>query len=211
MWERKEYGYEWKKWEGCKIVQGVRHIFPLKGREYAELYQIHSSLVRVVDKPVKVVGDGLVTSVPGLPLVVKTADCYPVFLYDSDKRICGIYHAGWRGTLLEIGREAVRVMKEVFDCLPSSIWVLLGAGIGKESYTVGKEVYELFLKKFPEAVEERNGRYYVDLYLANRISLEKEGVKEIIPPRWDTFIHEEFYSKRRGDTERNIAWIELLT
>lgn len=210
MWELKRYGYEWREWRGCRIVQGTKDASPLEGRRYAELYQIHSAVVRVVSSPVKLVGDALITSVPNLPLVVRTADCYPVFLYEPNKRVCGIYHAGWRGTLLEIGKEVVKMMVDVFDCSPSSIFVVFGAGIGKESYRVGEDVYKLFLKKFPEALEERDGRYYLDLYLANRISLEKKGVSRISPPAWDTFIHKEFYSNRRGEKKKNIAWIELL-
>ena len=47
--------------------------------------------------------DALITDVPGLPLVVFSADCNVILLYDPVRRAVGAAHAGWRGTAAGIG------------------------------------------------------------------------------------------------------------
>jgi copper oxidase (laccase) domain-containing protein len=44
--------------------------------------------------------DALVTNVPGMTLVIFSADCVPVLLFDPVRRCIGAAHAGWRGTAL---------------------------------------------------------------------------------------------------------------
>ena len=41
--------------------------------------------------------DALITNFRNICLVVLSADCVPVVLYDFSKNIIGIVHAGWRG------------------------------------------------------------------------------------------------------------------
>lgn len=42
--------------------------------------------------------DALITDVPGIPLVVFSADCNVILLHDPVRRAVGAAHAGWRGT-----------------------------------------------------------------------------------------------------------------
>ena len=42
--------------------------------------------------------DALVTDVPGIPLIVFSADCNVLLLHDPVRRVIGAAHAGWRGT-----------------------------------------------------------------------------------------------------------------
>ncbi|MBT8397734.1 MAG: polyphenol oxidase family protein, partial [Gemmatimonadetes bacterium] len=46
--------------------------------------------------------DGHLTSSPGVLLAVTVADCVPVFLVDPGKRVAGLLHAGWRGTVVGV-------------------------------------------------------------------------------------------------------------
>src|SRR5450631_3900063 len=41
--------------------------------------------------------DALVTSVPKLPLVIRVADCGPVYFYDPVRQIIAVAHSGRRG------------------------------------------------------------------------------------------------------------------
>ena len=54
--------------------------------------------------------DALVTDVPGIPLIVFSADCNVLLLHDPVRRVIGAAHAGWRGTAAGIAAETVRVM-----------------------------------------------------------------------------------------------------
>src|SRR5690606_739152 len=55
--------------------------------------------------------DGLICTVPGVTISIMTADCAPVFLVDPAKKIIGLVHAGWKGTLARIATKAVSIMK----------------------------------------------------------------------------------------------------
>src|SRR5437764_1374912 len=63
------------------------------------LKQIHSDIIHVIHPhhSGQLVGDGLITNVPGVALGVQTADCFPVLLVDSRNKAVGAFHAGWRG------------------------------------------------------------------------------------------------------------------
>jgi polyphenol oxidase len=75
-------------------------------------------------------GDGLVTDVPGLGLVIKQADCQAVILYDPDRRVAANIHCGWRGSVADVLRNAVRRMEEVFSCRPSRLLAGVGPSLG---------------------------------------------------------------------------------
>ena len=51
--------------------------------------------------------DGLVTTEKNLFLCVNTADCVPLFFLEPENKIIGIAHAGWKGTLHEIGKKVI--------------------------------------------------------------------------------------------------------
>ncbi|MBM3661177.1 MAG: laccase domain-containing protein, partial [Actinobacteria bacterium] len=64
------------------------------------LDQVHGADVLTVDAPARThaaapAADAAVTAVPGVPLVVLTADCAPIALADDVS--VGVVHAGWRG------------------------------------------------------------------------------------------------------------------
>ena len=55
-------------------------------------------------------GDGLMTAIPGVTLVVFSADCIPVLLCDPVRRVIAAVHSGWRGTAAGIVTRAVERM-----------------------------------------------------------------------------------------------------
>jgi copper oxidase (laccase) domain-containing protein len=65
--------------------------------------------------------DGLMTDVPGLALVIFSADCLPVLLYDPVKKAVCAVHGGWRGTVAGIAPKAVRQLGEVYGSRPEDI------------------------------------------------------------------------------------------
>jgi len=70
-------------------------------------------------------GDALVTDQPGVLLSVRTADCLPILMSDIRHRAVSAVHAGWRGTVLEIGPKAVQAMADRFG---ASLTLLSCAG-----------------------------------------------------------------------------------
>jgi YfiH family protein len=170
------------------------------------LRQIHSDLIHCVDKPPNepLVGDGLITSTPGILLAIQTADCLPVILVDTKHGAVGGFHAGWRGTVKRIVEKGVGEMRRHFGTLPKDIHAAIGPGIHTCCYDVGPEVRQQFESQFAHArdwfreVQESDpvrekypllfltarapghgelpGKIFLDLVEANRRQLESTGV-----------------------------------
>jgi YfiH family protein len=119
------------------------------------LRQIHSDLIHRVQRVPKdyLVGDGLVTDVPGHLIGIQTADCLPVILVDTKRRAVGVFHAGWRGTVKRIVEKGVGEMRRWFNSLPRDIFAAIGPGIHNCCYEVGDEVRDCFESQFEYAAE----------------------------------------------------------
>jgi len=119
------------------------------------LRQVHSDISRFVDSPAdsQLVGDGLLTSTPGLLLAVQTADCLPIILVDPRRRAVGVFHAGWRGTVKRIVEKGVGEMHRCFGSHPGDLKAAIGPGIQPCCYEVGTEVREKFESQFAYAAK----------------------------------------------------------
>jgi len=117
------------------------------------LGQIHSDLIHCVDQLPKrpLVGDGLVTSTPGILVAIQTADCLPIILVDMKQKAVGAFHAGWRGTVKRIVEKGVGEMRRWFGTLPKNIKAEIGPGIHGCCYDVGAEVRQQFESQFAYA------------------------------------------------------------
>jgi YfiH family protein len=117
------------------------------------LKQVHSDLIHLVPfaPGSPLVGDGLVTSTPGLALAIQTADCLPIILVDTRHRAVGVFHAGWRGTVKRIVEKGVGEMRRYFHTRPGDIQAAIGPGVHKCCYTVGPEVRDCFASQFEYA------------------------------------------------------------
>jgi len=118
--------------------------------------------------------DGVLSDEADLAIAVRTADCLPVYLYDSQHNAIGMFHCGWRSTQKHILKKALELMQKYYQTKPSDLKVSFGPALRSCHYEVGKE----FLESFPDDVEKRDGKFYFDLVNANRAQLIKEGVKE---------------------------------
>jgi polyphenol oxidase len=120
--------------------------------------------------------DAAVAASPGLLLGIQTADCLPVLLVDPARRTVAAAHAGWRGTVQRVTREAVRAL-EAHGSRPQDLVVALGPGIGACCYEVGDELREAFgpggasfFRTTPK------GKLHLDVRAANVRQLEEAGV-----------------------------------
>jgi YfiH family protein len=117
------------------------------------LRQIHSDLIHCVeDLPQEpLVGDGLITRMPGILIGIQTADCLPVILVDPKQKAVGVFHAGWRGTVKRVLEKGVGEMRRYFGTLPKNIKAAIGPGIHSCCYNVGPEVRQQFESQFAYA------------------------------------------------------------
>jgi len=148
------------------------------------LHQVHSASIHRIDAPPEkeLSGDGLMTNVPGLALVIKTADCLPVFLVDETRPTVAAVHCGWKGTQKRILERVIRELAGAYGSEPDSLLAALGPCIGPECYEVGRDVRDGFEQAgFPEAVFWRSptteDKFLLNLREANRWLLEAAGVR----------------------------------
>lgn len=126
-----------------------------RGRPWPLLanHQIHSDIIHILrtSDPGQLIGDGLVTDLPGVAIAILTADCLPVLMVDKKNRVVGAFHAGWRGTVKRIAEKGVGIMRHEFGSRPQDIHAAIGPGIQKCCYEVGAELKQEFESQFPYA------------------------------------------------------------
>lgn len=201
-----------------------RAICKALGVEMAQLvspHQVHSARVAAVGPAdrgqVIADADALITDAPGVPLMLRFADCAPVWLYDPRQRAIGLAHAGWRGTVAGIVLASVRGMQATFGCRPRDLIAAIGPSIGPCCYEVGvdvaRAVEEAFAGETRPYLESRGaGRWHLDLWAAVCQQLVQVGVQQIEVARLCTACNtHEWFSHRAelGRTGRMGALIAL--
>ena len=154
--------------------------------------QVHGNTVLAVDGTDRGTGlfrtqetpcDGLITNTPGVALVVFTADCTPILLWDSVTGAVGAVHAGWRGTASAIAAEAVSQMEKQYGSRPENLFAAIGPNIGACCFETDRDVPDAMLNAFgPEAqkfITRTGEKYHVDLKGINAMVLNRAGVRHI--------------------------------
>ncbi|MGB8647890.1 MAG: peptidoglycan editing factor PgeF [Anaerolineae bacterium] len=159
--------------------------------------------------------DGLITNEPGIPLMLRFADCVPVLLYDPAHRAIGIAHAGWRGTVGRVVTRTVQAMGEAFGTSPRDLIACICPSIGPCCYEIGPDVRDRVEQVFSTASQlllRQNGSIHLDLWEANAHQLRTLGVEQIeVAGLCTSDRTDEWYSWRRekGETGRFAAIIAL--
>jgi YfiH family protein len=168
-----------------------RAICEALGVEMAQLvspHQVHGAHVASVgiEHRGRVIAntDALITNVPGVVLMLRFADCTPIWLYDRQRGAVGLVHAGWRGTVAGVAGAAVRAMQVAFGCRPHDLVAGIGPSIGPCCYEVGADVVQAVERAFGQAsvsfLQPRAaGKWHLDMWAANRHQLVEAGVRQI--------------------------------
>jgi copper oxidase (laccase) domain-containing protein len=127
--------------------------------------------------------DALISGEKGLTLVVRVADCGPVWLHCAKTGAIGLVHSGRKGTELGIVPATVQTMRKEFGAEPAGMLAVLGPCIRPPHYDVD----------FPSEILRQ---------------LRQEGVGEIVDSGLCTACDSmRFYSyrKEQGKTGRHFA------
>jgi polyphenol oxidase len=160
--------------------------------------------------------DGLLTDSPGVPLILMSADCPLVWMYDRQRRVVGAVHASWKGTVAGAAGHLVRRMQAEFGSDPASLLAAICPSAGPCCYEVGREVQRLARTRLDHADSffvTRGGGLYFDLWAVNRQQLVGAGVQSdhIDVAGLCTICDPRFWSHRRdGETAGRFAlWVAL--
>jgi len=121
--------------------------------------------------------DALITDLPNVMLVILTADCVPVLLYDKKKKVVAAVHAGWKGTRSNIVFKTVKKMVEIYGSDPVDILAGIAPSIGICCYEVGENVAKYFAD-IPDVLSRKGEKYMLDLPAVNHYQLIKAGLLE---------------------------------
>ena len=184
--------------------------------QFVGFQQVHKNTISVINTDTKAFilpdSDGGVTSLAGIILGVRVADCIPLLAFDPHKNIVGVAHAGWKGILQSIGTSLLDQMKG-FHSDPADIRLVIGPHIGACCYTLYPERIQAFIKAFgedPRMIYTTNNEDHIDLaYVLGKQCKEAGVLREHI----DSFIFctscmkDMFYSFRR---DKNTLEGEML-
>jgi len=127
--------------------------------------------------------DAILTDVPGITLMMRFADCVPVFIHDPIRNVVGMAHAGWMGTVAGVIPAMIRVMQATFGSNPTTLIAGLGPSIGPDHYEIGSDVENrvraVFGDEADRLLSKSNQRVHLDLWSANRMQLLHSGIKNI--------------------------------
>lgn len=171
----------------------------------ARPHQVHGKEVHIVtaenvsEKPS---ADGMVTATPGIILAVASADCVPILMTDAREKVVGAIHAGWRGVIAGIAREAVIAMASL-GAKPRDLRAALGPSIGMCCFEVDAELADRFAREIPDADRHsragRSGKAYLDLraIITDQLmaaGLPRESIANIGP--CTRCANDQFFSRR---------------
>ena len=189
--------------------------------------QIHETTVRICSSsdagkglfiPRDYTADALITNEPDLPLVVFSADCGIILLYDPIQKVIGAVHAGWRGCAAGILEKAVHAMITTYGSRSEDILAAIGPSIGPCCFETDDDVPSAMRAALGADAElyctKQEPKWHVDLAGLNRQWLLRAG---LLPDHIDscglcTACHPElFWSHRKMGNSRGaqIAVISL--
>ena len=172
-------------------------------------HQIHTDIIRQVTRA-EHCGldhrnypecDGLITNDPGTALVIFTADCTPILLWDSVSGAVGACHAGWRSTAADIAGKTVRAMQTKLGCNPRNIRAAIGPNLDVCCFETDSDVPAAMLETFGDAIcpyiRPTENKFYVNLKEINALALRRAGVEHIeISTDCTMCMHEKYWSHR---------------
>ena len=191
----------------------------IENKKIVMSYQTHTNNVQIIDKNTESYTfkdiDGFITDRKDVALFTFYADCLPIFVYDIENKVIGVWHSGWPGTYKEIMKSGLEAMKKAYNTKTENVIVGLGIGIQQKNYEVGMDFYDKFTEKFGKDNEliiksfklnKETEKYHFDNIEFNRVMALSLGIKEeniIISGEntWD----EKFYSHRREGKQAGRA------
>ena len=185
--------------------------------------QTHTDVVERVDNIGETFNevDGLVTDKNGINLVLSFADCTPILIYDSVKKVIANIHSGWKGTSQKIAQKGVLKMQKEYDSKPEDLIVCIGPCIKEDHFEVEDDVKSIFEKEFNYLNKNADiikngeeGKYYINTTLINELILQEVGVKKknIYDSKICTMCNKEILYSYRAEGKqagRNIAIIGM--
>ncbi len=205
---------------GVGTLQSLQPPFPeLKDHTncVVQMDQVHGTTVNwltACPKDAVAQTDGLATQQEAMALLVQTADCVPVLLFDPKQRVVAAFHVGWRGLVGGIISAGVKIVQE-HQVQPVDLLVGIGPAICQACYEIGDDVKEALggLPGGASTILRKEDKWTVDLQAEVQHQLVQQGVvpQKIEILRLCTKEHTEIFASWRRDhmKQRIFSYIRL--
>ena len=146
-------------------------LFDLFPNDFAELHQTHEDVIceqtkSTLKQTSLIKADAHYTAEINLGLLIKTADCMPICVFDHSQKKALAIHAGWRGIANQI---TIKAIKKAFPT-SKKLSLVIGPYIHQESFEVDPDVKEQILsiidpreRKYCYLSNENHSKYFIDL------------------------------------------------
>ncbi len=143
--------------------------------------QIHSDIVTVVDSTMNFKShpkcDALISNSIDIPLMVMSADCTPILIYDPVNHAIGAVHAGREGALNGILPKTIHAMEVHYKTSLSQLQIVLGPSIHGCCYEINQNIAnEVKEKGFEDALIYQNETVFLDVNTILYIQLRAMGI-----------------------------------
>lgn len=195
---------------GTKLTPSLDNL--ISNKEIIIPHQVHGDTISCFDYlNNRSICDGLITNKPNLVLTVQTGDCVPIIFADKKRKLIGISHQGWKGSLLRLPQKMIQKFKDLKSNI-QDLTIAIGPSIGSCCYDIDNARLDVFKKEFTsypsfwqtisESGASRITQTYLNLLHLNYLQLIESGID---PKNIDFFPFctkcnsEKFYSNRRHD------------
>jgi polyphenol oxidase len=162
-----------------------------------------------------IIADSMVTNNPDVSLLMLTADCAPLMLYDDTSQTIGLVHVSMRNLHLPIIEKTLAAMQA------KNIKALVGPCIAAQNFEIGQEFAAKILHAYPFlqscfGAHANPQKTYLDIAQATKLILGQNGVTNVQDVGCDTYaLQADYFSYRRNTHQgaqtpwRNVSVIGL--
>lgn len=143
--------------------------------------QIHSDIVTIANSTMNFTTppqcDALITNRINVPLMVMSADCTPILIYDPIHHAIGAVHAGRAGALKDILPKTLHAMQEHFGTSSQEVHIAFGPSIHGCCYEINTTIaHEVKEKGYADALLYQEERVYLDVNTILYLQLRTMGI-----------------------------------
>ncbi len=155
--------------------------------------------------------DGLVTNVKNLFLTITISDCVPIFIYDENKKVVGIAHAGWKSIVKNIVTNLVQKLKNQYNSDTKDLKVYIGSHIKKCHFEIKEDVLNKF-REYPEFIIKKDNKIFVDLekIIEKQFIYSGLNIDNIKIDPSCTYCNKEYFSFRRDKPQKPVSQIAYI-
>lgn len=179
--------------------------------------QIHSDRIVLVDETLNFDTppecDALITNCTDTPLMVMSADCTGILIYDPIQKAIGAVHAGRSGALNAILPKTVEAMHQTFGSHKEDLHIVLGPSIGGCCYEINETIAsECEEKGYSCALRREDKKLFLDVNTILLMQLKRLEIEKVEVIQECTSCHHDRYFSYRADQQHTgrIAGVIIL-